>query len=150
VEKFAGRSTEINFLKEYYDMFEINTNGSVLEFNGGFVGSFGYDFIRYTENLPDCNPDEIGIETIQLMVTTQFIAIDHMAETLTAVVLERDSKEGEEEALIQIDKLINKALKQCDIDDLKNIETMQKIPYKAFEGIIKVLFKASFKTILKA
>ena len=60
------------------------------------------------------------------MVTTQFIAIDHMAETLTAVVLERDSKEGEEEALIQIDKLINKALKQCDIEDLKNIETIQK------------------------
>lgn len=116
----------VQLLKEYYDMFEINTNGSALEFNGGFVGSFGYDFIRYTENLPDCNPDEIGIETIQLMVTTQFIAIDHMAETLTAVVLERDSKEGEEEALIQIDKLINKALKQCDIDDLKNIETIQK------------------------
>ena len=84
----------VQLLKEYYDMFEINTNGSALEFNGGFVGSFGYDFIRYTENLPDCNPDEIGIETIQLMVTTQFIAIDHMAETLTAVVLERDSKEG--------------------------------------------------------
>lgn len=107
----------IKLLKEYYDTFEIKTDGSVLEFNGGFVGSLGYDFIRYTEHLPDSNPDEIGIETIQLMLTTQFIAIDHMAETLTAVVLEKDNKEGEEAAFKQIEKLIDKALKKCGTDN---------------------------------
>ncbi len=107
----------IKLLKEYYDTFEIKTDGSVLEFNGGFVGSLGYDFIRYTEHLPDSNPDEIGIETIQLMLTTQFIAIDHMAETLTAVVLEKDNKEGEEAAFKQIEKLIDKALKKCGADN---------------------------------
>ncbi len=107
----------IKLLKEYYDTFEIKTDGSVLEFNGGFVGSLGYDFIRYTEYLPDSNPDEIGIETIQLMLTTQFIAIDHMAETLTAVVLEKDNKEGEEAAFKQIEKLIDKALKKCGADN---------------------------------
>lgn len=107
----------IKLLKEYYDTFEIKTDGSVLEFNGGFVGSLGYDFIRYTEHLPDSNPDEIGIETIQLMLTTQFIAIDHMAETLTAVVLEKDNKEGEKEAFKQIEKLIDKALKKCGADN---------------------------------
>ncbi len=110
----------IELLKEYYDTFEIKTEGSVLEFNGGFVGSLGYDFIRYTENLPDNNPDEIGIETIQLMLTTQFIAIDHMAETLTAVVLEKDNKEGEEAAFVQINKLIDKALKRCDTKAMQN------------------------------
>ena len=107
----------IKLLKEYYDTFEIKTDGSVLEFNGGFVGSLGYDFIRYTEHLPDSNPDEIGIETIQLMLTTQFIAIDHMAETLTAVVLEKDNKEGEKAAFKQIEKLIDKALKKCGADN---------------------------------
>ncbi len=107
----------IKLLKEYYDTFEIKTDGSTLEFNGGFVGSLGYDFIRYTENLPDSNPDEIGIETIQLMLTTKFIAIDHMAETLTAVVLEKDNKEGEEAAFKQIENLIAKALKKCRTDN---------------------------------
>ena len=29
-------------------------------------------FIRYTEVLPDDNPDEIGIETIQMMLMTKF------------------------------------------------------------------------------
>ncbi len=59
------------------------------DFIGGLVGSLGYDYIRYTEVLPDDNPDEIGIETIQLMLADKFIAINHTAETFTAVVLER-------------------------------------------------------------
>ena len=72
-------------LKEYFDEFEVTKEAEELEFMGGLVGSFGYDFIRYTEKLPDNNEDEIGIETIQLMLADKFIAIDHMGETMTAV-----------------------------------------------------------------
>lgn len=64
---------------------------------GGLVGSLGYDYIRYTEKLPDDNPDEIGIETIQLMLASRFIAIDHEAETFTAVVLDEDNEAGRKE-----------------------------------------------------
>ena len=73
---------------------------------GGLVGSLGYDYIRYTENLPDDNEDEIGIETIQLMLASKFIAIDHEAETFTAVVLDEDSKEGRARALKEAEELI--------------------------------------------
>ncbi len=72
-------------LKEYFDEFKIIKDAKELEFMGGLVGSLGYDYIRYTEKLPDDNPDEIGIETIQLMLASRFIAIDHEAETFTAV-----------------------------------------------------------------
>ena len=81
-------------LKEYFDEFEIIKDAEELEFMGGLVGSLGYDYIRYTENLPDENEDEIGIETIQLMLASKFIAIDHETETFTAVVLDEDSKGG--------------------------------------------------------
>ena len=76
---------------------------------GGLVGSLGYDYIRYTENLPDDNEDEIGIETIQLMLASKFIAIDHEAETFTAVVLDEDSKEGRARALKEACELIKTA-----------------------------------------
>ncbi len=33
--------------------------------------TWGYDFVRYAEVLPDNNPDEIGIETIQMMLMTK-------------------------------------------------------------------------------
>lgn len=99
-------------LKEYYSEFEIvNKEDAALEFTGGLVGSFGYDFIRYTEELPDYNEDEIGIETIQLMFASKFIAIDHVAETFTAVVLAGDNKDGEEYARKELDKMVLQARK---------------------------------------
>lgn len=96
-------------LKEYLDEFEVKKDLGEIEFIGGLVGSFGYDYIRYSEDLPDENPDEIGIETIQLMLVTKFIAIDHVAETLTAVCLDEDSADGKERALKEANDMIKKA-----------------------------------------
>ena len=81
-------------LKEYYSEFHIEKEDEELSFSGGLVGNLGYDFVRYSEVLPDNNPDEIGIETIQMMLMTSFLMVDHVAETLTAVVLEEPSEEG--------------------------------------------------------
>lgn len=103
------KGNPLDRLKEYFDEFEVTKEAEELEFMGGFVGSFGYDFVRYTEKLPDDNPDEIGIETIQLMLADKFIAIDHMAETMTAVVLEADTPEGKQRAQEELGKLIRQA-----------------------------------------
>lgn len=96
-------------LKEYYSEFEIRKDVDGLNFSGGLVGNLGYDFVRYTEELPDNNPDEIGSETIQMMLMTKFIVVDHVAETLTAVVLREDSDAGRERALQEAEELIRKA-----------------------------------------
>lgn len=101
-------------LKEYFDEFEIVKDPGELDFIGGLVGSLGYDYIRYTEVLPDDNPDEIGIETIQLMLADKFIAINHTAETFTAVVLGEDSEEGRIKALKEAEELIKTAREGVD------------------------------------
>ena len=108
-QRDVRKGNPLDRLKEYFDEFEVTKEAEELEFMGGFVGSFGYDFVRYTEKLPDDNPDEIGIETIQLMLADKFIAIDHMAETMTAVVLEADTSEGKQRAQEELDKLIRQA-----------------------------------------
>ena len=108
-QRDVRKGNPLDRLKEYFDEFEVTKEAEGLEFMGGFVGSFGYDFVRYTEKLPDDNPDEIGIETIQLMLADKFIAIDHMAETMTAVVLEADTPEGKQRAQEELDKLIRQA-----------------------------------------
>lgn len=111
----ADGSTEIREgnplekLKEYYSEFEIRKNNDELNFTGGLVGNLGYDFVRYTEKLPDHNPDEIGIETIQMMLMTHFIVVDHVAETLTAIILEEDSEEGKKRAGKAADEMIKEA-----------------------------------------
>ncbi|WP_075721386.1 anthranilate synthase component I [Roseburia sp. 499] len=96
----------LELLKEYYNEFEIRKDVDGLSFNGGLVGNLGYDFVRYSEQLPDENPDEIGIETVQMILMTKFIVVDHVAETLTAVVLEEDSEEGKKRAKMLADEMI--------------------------------------------
>ncbi|MCD8156829.1 MAG: chorismate-binding protein [Clostridiales bacterium] len=86
-------------LKEYYSEFEIRKDNHELSFTGGLVGNLGYDYIRYTEDLPDNNPDDIGIETIQMMLMTRFLVVDHVSETMTAIVLDGDNEEGKKRAL---------------------------------------------------
>ncbi|RDY32610.1 anthranilate synthase component I [Lachnotalea glycerini] len=111
------KGNPVEQLKRYYSEFEIRTEGCELAFTGGLVGSLGYDFIRYTEELPDENEDEIGIETIQFMLATTFIVIDHVAETLTAVVLEKDSEEGKRKGQKKAENLIQTAVSNMVIKE---------------------------------
>jgi len=100
-------------LKEYYSEFEIVKDNEGLTFSGGLVGNLGYDFVRYAEVLPDNNPDEIGIETIQMMLMTRFIMVDHVAETLTGIILGEDSEEGRRAAAAEAQELIDEARKNA-------------------------------------
>lgn len=101
---FPGNPCEL--LKAYYSSFEIRKDHNELAFTGGLVGNLGYDYVRYTEQLPDANPDTIGIETIQMMLMTRFVLVDHVAETLTAIVLAADDADGQQQAQSQIEEMI--------------------------------------------
>ncbi|MDE6904876.1 MAG: anthranilate synthase component I [Lachnospiraceae bacterium] len=103
------RGNPLELLKEYYNSFEIRKEEGDTGFTGGLVGVLGYDFVRYSEDLPNINPDEIGIETIQMMLMKEFAVVDHVAETLTAIILEEDNKEGRERALKRASRMVEQA-----------------------------------------
>lgn len=109
-EKEVREGNPFERLKEYYSEFNVKKEPGELAFIGGLVGSVAYDFIRYTEDIPDGNVDEIGIETIQFMFAKEFIVIDHVAETLTAVVLEEDTKEGLVKARTKAELMVKQVL----------------------------------------
>ena len=115
ITKADGRSevregNPLERLKEYYSDFHIIKENNELSFSGGLVGNIGYDFVRYSEALPDDNPDEIGVETIQMMLMTAFLLVDHVAETLTAIVLDSPDEAGEIRAFAQAEAMISKAM----------------------------------------
>lgn len=99
----------VDLLKEYYSDFELRKDDEQLVFTGGLVGALGYDFVRYKEELPDENPDEIGIATISLMLVTEFLSIDHFAETMTAVVVDEDSEAGRARADLRCKEMVREA-----------------------------------------
>ena len=108
-ETIKREGNPLELLKGLYDEYQVENPDGELAFTGGLIGALGYDFVRYGEKLPDNNPDEIGIETIQLYLVLEFIIIDHVAETLTAVVLEEDSKAGEQRAASKLETLLDNA-----------------------------------------
>lgn len=107
------KGNPLQLLKEFYDTFDVELADSELAFQGGFLGSLGYDFVRYEEELPDNNPDEIGIETIQLMLARQFIVIDQHEETFTGVMIAERTPEGEKKAMAAIEAMISETLNGC-------------------------------------
>ncbi len=115
-------------LKEYYNRFTVLNDNEELAFTGGLVGNLGYDFVRYTEKLPDDNPAETGIEAIQFMLVTEFLIIDHVAETLTAVTLEADDEQGMVRA---------EAKNQAVIDKVRGNYRQSCLPFRRDGKIVK-------------
>ena len=117
----------VDLLKEYYSDFEIHKDDEQLAFTGGLVGGLGYDFVRYKEELPDNNPDEIGISTISLMLVTEFLSIDHFAETMTAVVVEDDTEAGRKKAMFRCEEMVKEAFANIQKDEKSEFQPDGKI-----------------------
>ncbi len=47
-------------------------------FAGGAVGYFSYDFVRQLEEVPDTNPDDLGLDDAVVMFFKTVIAFDHV------------------------------------------------------------------------
>ncbi len=55
-------------------------------FNGGAVGFFGYDLIRYYENLPNIPEDDLDLPESHFMFTDEVIVFDHLKQKIHIIV----------------------------------------------------------------
>lgn len=77
------------------------------KFNGGLVGYFGYDTIRYIEpRLKNCpNPDQLELPDILLMVSDELVVHDNLSGKLYIIV--HADKNGFDDAQVRLDWLTN-------------------------------------------
>lgn len=122
------KGNPVDCLKLLYDRYQVDNPDTELAFTGGLVGALGYDFVKYKEKLPDENPDEIGIETIRLMLVTECIVMDHEAETLTAVVVEDPDEEGKKRAYEKMTQMLT--------DAFAHVKEVQAYCREAHDGIL--------------
>lgn len=79
-------------------------------FNGGLVGYFGYDTIRYIEpRLANCpNPDTIGAPDILLMVSDELVVFDNLSGKLYVIVhVDADEKDALAKGQQRLDQLVS-------------------------------------------
>ena len=86
-------STEVEdplaFVEAFQQRYRVAPVDGLPRFNGGLVGYFGYDSVRYVEKkLAHCpNPDPLGTPDILLMVSDAVVVFDNLAGKLHCIVL---------------------------------------------------------------
>ncbi|MCO7514117.1 anthranilate synthase component I [Pseudomonas guariconensis] len=77
------------FVEAFKDRYKVADIPGLPRFNGGLVGYFGYDCVRYVEKrLGACpNPDPLGVPDILLMVSDAVVVFDNLAGKMHAIVL---------------------------------------------------------------
>ena len=96
------------FVESFKARYQVPTLPGLPRFNGGLVGYFGYDSVRYVEQrLAECpNPDPLGTPDILLLVSDAVVVFDNLSGKLHLIVLADPSKpDAYEQGLVELELL---------------------------------------------
>ncbi len=76
------------WIEEFQQRYKAAEIDGLPRFNGGLVGYFGYDIVRYIEpRLAECpNPDQLGTPDILLMVSDELVVFDNLSGRMFVIV----------------------------------------------------------------
>ena len=109
-------------------------------FYGGAVGYFGYDIVKYYENIPINNPDELDLADSSFIFTKVVLIFDHVQHKLKIVVNTKASDTKTEEYSKAIE-LINETIRKIrDQTHLANNEQQVSANVKVHSNTSKEEF----------
>ncbi|MHB0914262.1 MAG: anthranilate synthase component I [Thermoleophilia bacterium] len=69
-------------IEEYLARYRTPEIEELPPFIGGAVGLFGYDLVRWEEQLPPAKPDPIGLPDMAFMISDSIVIFDHLKHTI--------------------------------------------------------------------
>ena len=108
----------LQYIEEYLQGFKVAEMDCLPRFNGGLVGYFGYDTIRYVEPklAKNPNPDKHHTPDILLMLSEQLVVFDNLASRLYVIVYANPNEsDAYAQAQQQLDELVEK-LQQSQLE----------------------------------
>ncbi len=115
IEKFNTGSDPLDEIKKIMRDFRAVAVSGLPRFYGGLVGYMGYDTVRFFEELPDKNPDDLKLPDAVFMLTGNILIFDHVNHTIKIVaniILPRDKKKISQR---QLKKLYGAGIKKIEI-----------------------------------
>ncbi len=110
---------------------------SLPRFCGGFVGYAGYDMVRFFENIPDENPDDLKMPDMVFLLTETILVFDHVNHVIkivsnvilpSGIVSLAKKKELYRRAVSNIDKIEKNFAKPLELaKEKKNDFPTQKV-----------------------
>ena len=115
----------IDEIRRYMEKFKFVDVKGLPRFSGGLVGYLGYDMVRFVEDIPDANPDELDMPDMQLVLTDTILIFDHVDHKIKVVsnslVEEDDPAVAYDKACAKIDALIKKFHANIDQPEELNV-----------------------------
>ncbi len=110
VETVMAVDDPFRAIEDYMSRYRAPELEGLPPFIGGAVGSFGYELVRWIEQLPPAGPDELGLPDMAFMVSDSIVIFDHLKHTivlLANVFIEGDTdiEEAYEQACGRVRRL---------------------------------------------
>ncbi len=95
------------WVEQYLSQYKVPELEALPDFNGGLVGYFGYEIIRYIEpRLSNIDkPDELGTADILLMVSNDLVVFDNLLNQAFVITHIDPSKQSYEDALSRLEEI---------------------------------------------
>jgi len=133
----------LNELKRVMSRFKPAVVKGLPRFFGGMVGYMGYDAVRFFEDIPDNNPDDLKMPDSIFMLADNLIIFDHSTHRIKVLVnAYNGTGQVYDEAVKKIDRIIeklNSPLKESKSAGKKTGPHVIKSNFtkKGFEGSVK-------------
>jgi anthranilate synthase component 1 len=85
IKRFVARRDPLDEIKKIMREFKAVRLKGLPRFCGGLVGYFAYDFVRFFENVPDDNTDDLKLPDAIFMLTDNILVFDHINHTIKII-----------------------------------------------------------------
>ena len=109
--EIAEGDDPLTHLKRLLSRYDYVESPDLPRFCGGAVGFFGYDVVRFFENLPDNNPDDLDVDDACFLFTDTILIFDHVRHRVKIVCnahVEGDTRAAYDGAVRKIEAIIAK------------------------------------------
>ena len=83
--RFVTKNDPLDEIKKIMKDFKVVAIKGLPRFYGGLVGYIGYDMVRFFEEIPDKNPDDLKLPDSIFILTDTILVFDHVNHTIKIV-----------------------------------------------------------------
>jgi len=105
---FKTQASPMDTLRDIMNHFNPVKDANLPPFSGGAVGMMSYDAVRYFENIPDNNPNDLDVPDLYFLVADSIVAFDHVKRRMILIVnalINGDAKASYDKAVKKLDRL---------------------------------------------
>ncbi len=111
ITEYAAKTDPIDEVRSVMMKYKFVPVKGLPRFSGGMLGYMGYDMVRFIENIPDKNPEDMDVPDMQFVLADTLLVFDHIDHKIKIVSnahVDGDPAVIYDKACAKIDKIFEK------------------------------------------